>query len=117
MKRKLLCLALVFCGAFVGASCDQFKRLTATNIKDIVDRPRDYENKEVTIYGTVTDAASILVVKYFVLRDSTGSIRVITDRTLPKTGEELSVTGYVETIEIGPERWVVIREKSAKPSS
>ena len=117
MNSRILSLALVFCVGFVGVSCEQFKKLTATNIKDIVDRPRDYENKEVTIYGTVTDAASILVVKYFVLRDSTGSIRVITDRTLPKTGEQLSVTGYVESIEIGPERWVVIREKSAKPGS
>ena len=76
----------------------------------------DYENKEITIYGTVTDAASILVVKYFVLRDSSGSIRIITDRTLPKTAEQLSVTVHVASIEIGPERWIVLREKTNKPS-
>jgi hypothetical protein len=35
---------------------------------------------------------------------------VVTDRVLPKKGEELTVTGYVESIEIGPERLIVLRE-------
>jgi hypothetical protein len=43
-------------------------------MKEILDHPRDYENKEVTIYGTVINTASILVVKYFELRDDTGTI-------------------------------------------
>ena len=109
-------LCVIFCLALTAISCDQFNRLTATNIKDILDRPREYENKEVTIQGTVTEAVSLLVVKYFVLQDKTGSIKVVTDRVLPKKGEELSVTGYMESIEIGPERWIVLREKSARTS-
>lgn len=48
------------------------KKLTATKIKDILDNPRKYENREVTIYGTVTDAISLLVVKYFEIQDDTG---------------------------------------------
>jgi len=114
MNRSLFCLGLVICVAFVGVSCDQFKRLSATNIKDILDRPRDYENKEITVHGAVTEAASILIVKYFVLQDSSGSIKVVTDRVLPQKGEQLSVTGYLQSIEIGPERWIVLREKSNK---
>jgi aspartyl/asparaginyl-tRNA synthetase len=116
MKRISRCGGLIFCLALLSMSCDQFNKLTATAIKDILERPRNYENKEVTIYGTVTDAASILFFKYFVLQDSTGSIKVITDRVLPKKGEQLRVTGNMESIEIGPERWIVIREKRAKPS-
>jgi hypothetical protein len=108
---------LIFCVvAFAGISCEQFNKLTGTKIKDILERPRDYENKEITIHGTVTESASILIAKYFVLQDNTGSIKVITDRVLPKKGEQLSVTGRIESIEIGPERWIVLREKSSKAS-
>ena len=56
----------------------------------------------------------MLVVKYFVLQDGTGSIKVVTDRVLPKKGEQLSVTGNIQSIEIGPERWIVLREKTPK---
>jgi hypothetical protein len=109
-------LTVVFFLTFVGLSCEQFNKLTAAQIKDILDHPRNYENKELTIHGTVTESASILIAKYFVLQDNTGSIKVFTDRVLPKKGEQLTVTGYMDSIEIGPERWIVLREKSSKPS-
>ena len=109
-------LTLFFCVVIVaGISCEQFNKLTATKIKDLIERPRDYENKEITIHGRVTESASILIAKYFVLQDNTGSIKVMTDRVLPKKGEELRVTGHLQSIEIGPERWIVLREKSSKP--
>jgi aspartyl/asparaginyl-tRNA synthetase len=90
---------------------DPVKKLTATKIKDILDHSRNYENKEVTIYGTVTDAVSLLVVKYFEIRDDTGTIKVVTDKLLPTKGEKLKVTGRMTAIEIGTERWIVLREK------
>jgi hypothetical protein len=116
-NRIPLWLALIFCLAVLGTvSCEQFNKLTGPKIKDVLERPRDYENKEITIHGTVTESASILIAKYFVIQDSTGSIKVMTDRVLPKKGEQLSVTGHVQSIEIGPERWIVLREKSSKAS-
>ncbi len=114
MKQRLRQLMLVLFIVIAGAACDQLSSLTTTKIKDLVERPRDYENKEITIHGTVTESASILIAKYFVLQDNSGSIKVLTDRTLPKTGEKLSVTGHLQSLEIGPERWVVLREKQAK---
>jgi hypothetical protein len=116
MNRTPFWLTAIFFFAFAGTSCEQFNKLTASKIKDLVERPRDYENKEITIHGTVTESASILIAKYFVLQDNTGSIKVMTDRVLPKKGEQLSVTGHLQSIEIGPERWIVLREKSSKPS-
>ena len=92
-------------------------RLTATNIKEIFDHPRDYENKEITIYGTMTDATSMLIVKYFEIQDDTGKIKVVTDRLLPAKGEKLKVTGRTGVIEVGSERWVVLREKSKPDKS
>jgi len=95
-------------------ACDLATRFTTTRIKDILDHPRDYENKEVTVYGTVTGGASLLVTKYFEIQDDTGSIKVVTDRVLPKKGEKLRVTGRMESIEFGSERAIVIREKKEK---
>jgi aspartyl/asparaginyl-tRNA synthetase len=97
-------------------ACDFANRITTTKIKDILDHPRAYENKEVTVYGTVTGGASLIVTKYFELQDDSGSIKVVTDRVLPKQGEKLRVTGRMESIELGSERLIVIREKSEKTS-
>ena len=69
MKLKGLISSLLICLAFATFGCETINRLTATNIKEIVGHPRDYENKEITIYGTVTDATSILFVKYFEIQD------------------------------------------------
>lgn len=70
--------------------------------------------KEVTIYGTVTGAVSLLIFKYFEIQDDTGTIRVVTDKLLPTQGEKLRVTGRMLAMEIGAERWVVLREKNDK---
>ena len=97
---------------FLFSACDPVNKLTSTKIKDILDHPRNYENKEVTIYGTVTNAVSLLIVKYFEIQDDTGTIKVVTDKLLPTKGEKLKVTGHMTAIEIGTERWIVLREKS-----
>ena len=114
MHRKLKWLLLVSFVVLGGVACDQLSKLTATKIKDVLDRPRNYENKEITVHGTVTESASILIAKYFVLQDGTGSIKVFTDRTLPKSGQQLNVTGQIQSIEFGAERWVVLREQKSQ---
>lgn len=114
MKPGLRLIALSFCLTVLALGCDLTNRLTATKIKDILDHPRNYENKEVTIYGTVVGGASLLVIKYFELQDDTETIRVVTDRVLPKRGEKLRVTGYMASVEFGSERLVVIREKGGR---
>jgi hypothetical protein len=45
----------------------------------------------VTIRGEVVDRASLLVVKYFTLRDETSEIKVVTDKSLPCLGEKIRV--------------------------
>ncbi len=105
-------LAGVIFLVFLLSACEPVNRLTATKIKDILDHPRNYENKEVTIYGTVTDAVSLLVVKYFEIEDGTGTIKVMTNRILPQKGKKLRVTGALVSVEVGSERWLMLREKS-----
>ena len=117
MKLKGRFCALVTAMALVNLGCDVVNRLTSTKIKEILDHPRDYEEKEVTIYGTVTESTSILVVKYFELKDDTGAIKVVTDRLLPSKGEKIKVTGHTSVLEFGSERWIVLREKSRTDKS
>jgi hypothetical protein len=114
MKIQTVFASLLLTALLFTPACDQFNRLTATKIKDILDNPRQYENKEVTVHGTVSDEFSFLVVKYFEIKDDSGAIKVMTARTLPKKGEKLTVTGTVETIEIGSNRLMMIREKDEK---
>ena len=82
------------------------------DVTDVVDHPRDYENREITIAGTVTGSASLFIVKFFEIQDDTGAMKVVTERVLPKQGEVLQVTGVMQAIEIGRERLIVLREKS-----
>jgi hypothetical protein len=100
----VLMIAVALCG------CDAYRKFSATKIRDILDHPRDYEKKDVTVYGTVVDASSMIFVKFFELEDGTGRIKVVTTRVLPQTGEKLRVTGRMESIEIGPQRMIVLRE-------
>jgi len=69
MRTRLLFMLWIF---FLFFACEPVKKLNATKIKDILDHPRNYENKEVTVYGAATNAASLLVVKYFEIQDDTG---------------------------------------------
>ena len=103
--------AALLLAAFAFSACDFIDRLGATKIKDVLDHPRDYENKDITVYGTVTGAASFLVIKFFEIEDDTGAIKVVTDRVLPQKGEKIRVTGRMESIELGLERVIVLREK------
>ena len=112
MKLRVLLPTFVVYLSLANFVCEPVVSFNSTKIKDILDHPRDYENKEITIYGTVTNAVSLLVVKYFEVQDDTGSIKVVTDKLLPTKGEKLKVTGQMTAIEIGTERWIVLREKS-----
>jgi len=40
----------------------------------------------------------------------------VTDKLLPTKGEKLKVTGRMTAIEIGTERWIVLREKTETES-
>lgn len=95
----VLALSLVQCG------------LGTTKIGDIKNNPRDYV-EEVTVSGTVTQTFSLLVIKYFTLRDNTGEITVVTERPLPREGQRLKVQGVVkEAFAIGTESLLVIQEE------
>ena len=99
----LLAVTLVSCG------------IGTTKIGDIVGHPRDFADKEVTISGEVTETFSLFVVKYFVIRDSSGEISVVTERPLPAKGEIIKVKGTIkETFSFGTKTALVLMETSEK---
>jgi len=87
----------------------------ATPIKKILDNPRDYSGKTVTVAGEVAEVAGLVFVQYFVVKDSTGEITVITNRPLPRKGSQISVKGKVEqAFSIGDKQLIVIVENGGK---
>jgi aspartyl/asparaginyl-tRNA synthetase len=100
---------------FLTACSAAYSFNTSTKIKDILDHPRDYEGRDITINGTVTNTVSLLVIKYYEIQDGTGSIKIITDKLLPSRGEKLTVTGRMAVVELGTERWVMLRESQDAP--
>ena len=66
-----------------------------TKIKQILDHPREYDGREVTIEGQVQTSANLVLFKYFVLKDDTAEIIVITSEPVPTRVERLRVRGRV----------------------
>ena len=83
-----------------------------TRIGDILAHPRDYDGKSVTVSGTVSRAIGVGRVRTFVVADETGSIRVITERAVPRDGEQVRIRGRVEqSFVLLDESLVVIHEE------
>ena len=82
-----------------------------TNIGEIVEHPRDYAGKHVAVTGRVTETFSLLVIRYYLLKDDTGEIHVVTERPLPVIGEKIKTTGTVkEAFSIGTRSALVLVE-------
>ena len=69
--RKIAILLII---SFTLMACGMF----STPIKRIVENPRDYDGKTVTVSGEVRETFSLIIVKYFIVADRTGEITVIT---------------------------------------
>lgn len=86
--------------------------LMATSIKKILDNPRDYSGKTVTVSGEVTELFSLFVIKYFMVKDRSGEIIVVTQKPLPAKGSKITVKGTVqEAFSMGDNQLIVIIEK------
>ena len=86
-----------------------------TPIGKLLANPRDYEGKQVKISGDVVESVNILLVRYFVVKDDTGEITVITQRTLPRMGEKIKVYGKIqEAFSLGDQQTIVLIEDSGK---
>jgi len=109
MKKTAL---LLFLFASVAIACSG---VFSTPISKIVDNPRDYDGKKVTVSGEVTETFSFFVMKYFVVDDGTGTITIVTQKALPKKGTKIRVKGEVsEMFSLGETQALVIVEDSGQ---
>ena len=75
---------------FLATACEG---IGTTPIGNILDKPRDYSEKKVTVSGEVTEIFSLFVIKYFVVRDKTGQIAVVIGQTVTKKGHHCTSDG------------------------
>jgi hypothetical protein len=110
MKYRIVLLGALIFSMIIVAACNS---ILTTPIQKILINPRDYADKNVTIVGTVVETFSIVVIKYFTLRDETGEIAVITDKPLPAKGQKIKVSGTVqEAFSLGDKQLIVLIEGS-----
>jgi hypothetical protein len=110
MRQQLnkIVTAAVFVVLFVALGCS----ITETSISKINENPRDYDGKSVHVTGNVTEIFSLFFIKYFVLRDNSAEIVVVSEKPLPKVGQTIKVGGVVrEAFSIGDQQMIVIIEK------
>ena len=88
--------------------------LAPVPIGTLLENPDRYENKTVTVRGEVLSATKLPFMEegFYVLKDATGEITVVTRGALPAQGKRRLVRGKVQTTfkVMGKTLGVVIRE-------
>lgn len=98
-RTKTLLLGLVLLTGLLTAACPK-----RTSIADIEANPSRFTNKEVAVAGTVRDSygASIPFIKemggIYKVDDGTGSIWVLTNKSVPQKGAQIGVKGKVQSV-------------------
>ena len=68
-------------------------------IRDLLDRPQEYEGKTVRVQGTVTKSAGVLGTGAFEIDDGTGKIYVIArGQGVPREGAKTKAQGRFESL-------------------
>jgi hypothetical protein len=111
IRTKIILIGTLIILCFL-SGCDKGYFESSVPIKKLLENPRDYDNRPVYIEGQVEEVYSLLVVKYFSVRDNTGVIIVVTERILPKKGEKIKVKGRVaDAFSIGDKSLTVFKEE------
>ncbi|MGE5648145.1 MAG: hypothetical protein ACM336_20400 [Acidobacteriota bacterium] len=86
----------------------------AVKIGRILDEPARYQNRTVTVKGTVDRSFGALVTGVYEVGDGTGKIYVLSNGGPPRTGTSVSVKGrVVNGITVGPRSFgTTLREQS-----
>lgn len=82
-----------------------------TLIRSILDDPRTYDGRTVTIAGEVRDSTNLLLLKWYRVEDESGGIVVVASGAVPMRGANVRVSGTVrQAFVIGDQSLTVILE-------
>ena len=92
IKSKVVLLTAVLCGALLMTACPQ-----RASIGSIESNPSKYVGKETAVAGRVTNSFGIaLLGGVYKVDDGTGSIWVLTNRSVPNKNSQVGVKGKVQ---------------------
>jgi hypothetical protein len=87
------------------------RREDATPIREILDEPAKFDGSRVTIAGEVVDSTNLVVLKFYKVKDASGTIAVVTPRAVPRPGARVRATGTVhQAFAIGKDQLTVLVE-------
>ncbi len=114
MSKKLVVVLLILIAVAAGGVWYYKTQIQSTRIEKILSSPREFEGKEITIEGEVSDRTSLFgVLKFFKLRDKTGEIIVLTRKALPQVKAVVSVKGRIDdAFPVGDQKLLVFVEES-----
>lgn len=91
-KTKAFLIALVAAVALLGAACPQ-----QTSIGNIERNPSRYVGKDVAVGGRVTNSFGVaLLGGVYKVDDGSGSLWVLTTRSVPTKGAQVGVKGQLQ---------------------
>ena len=71
----------------------------AIHIRDLLDKPQEYDGKTVTVKGTVTQSVGVLGTGAYEIDDGTGKIYVIAKgQGVPRQGAKTKAEGRFESV-------------------
>lgn len=109
--KKLYFIAIIITSLTIFLSCTNNPFSVTTKISDILASPSKYSDTVVRVKGKVTESLVFFGQGYFVIADGTGFIAVVPSKTYPKTGEDVTIKGYVKNaFVIGDKSLTVIIE-------
>lgn len=106
----IILIILVVLAAILGGGYLYKEKVHAVPIGNILEDPRSYFEKVVTVEGEVTERISLVFLKYYKVKDESGEIAVVTKLPMPTVGSEVRVKGMVKEYSIGNKQILAIFE-------
>lgn len=104
--QPLLWLVLLVIGILLLFSL--FSRPLDTPIHRILEDPRAFDGQMVSVRGEVQEASGFSGFRFFSVTDSTGTIMVLTDRSVPRIGSVVRARGFVEQLVAGEDEGITV---------
>jgi hypothetical protein len=106
MMRAVLRVTLGLLATIPLLACDR-----QAKVRDLLERPAEFEGRTVTISGTVLESTNLVLLRFYRVDDGTGRIAVITKRAVPLKGAPVTARGVVrQAFAIGDDRLTVLVE-------